>query len=70
MTHIALRRAALGTIRIILQNKLRLGLREFLWVRMADKYATSFLDKYPSAQMTPEFAGKHLSRRRVCQISR
>ncbi len=57
----ALRRAALGTIRIILQNKLRLGLREFLWVRMADMYATSFLDKYPSAQMTPEFAGKHLS---------
>ncbi len=57
----ALRRAALGTIRIILQNKLRLGLREFLWVRMADMYATSFLDKYPSAQMTPEFADKHLS---------
>ena len=66
----ALRRAALGAIRIILQNKLRLGLREFLWVRIADTYATIFSRQISVRTDDAGIFGKASQRRCVRQISR
>jgi glycyl-tRNA synthetase beta chain len=54
----ALRRAALGVIRIVLENGLRLGLRDVFSTPLADQYLEAFLRPYPSAAFTKSFAEK------------
>jgi glycyl-tRNA synthetase beta chain len=52
----ALRRAALGVIRIVLENGLRLKLLDATRSRLADQYLEAFLRPYPSAVFTSSFA--------------
>jgi glycyl-tRNA synthetase beta chain len=51
-----LRRAALGVIRIVLENGLRLPLREIVDSPLADSYLEAFLRRYPTAAFTRLFA--------------
>ena len=52
----ALRRAALGVIRLILDNGLRLNFLSAVKRPMAEIYTSNFLDRYSTAQMTQQYA--------------
>ena len=54
----ALRRAALGVIRIVLENGLRLRLLNVFSTPLADQYLEAFLRPYPSALFTTSFANR------------
>jgi glycyl-tRNA synthetase beta chain len=52
----ALRRAALGMVRLILDNRLKLPILSIIRVPLADAYAEAHMRRYPSFVMTREFA--------------
>ncbi len=52
----ALRRAALGVNRLILDNGLRLNFLSAVKRPMAEIYTSNFLDRYSTAQMTQQYA--------------
>jgi glycyl-tRNA synthetase beta chain len=54
----ALRRAALGVIRILIENRLRINLLDVFSTPLADQYLEAFLRQYPHALFTTSFADK------------
>jgi glycyl-tRNA synthetase beta chain len=52
----ALRRAALGVIKLVLDNRLRLPVLTVIRVPLADAYAATHMRRYPSFVMTRAFA--------------